>query len=98
MALAAGPGMGSDVDAGIGVAVVRRDLLARRRSIFRGLPHPRHAEQARRARIPRCTARNLSTAVLGDVLARRDARCGGGTAGLAGSKKATRKVREGCAR
>ncbi len=47
LALAAAAGMGPDVAAGSGAAVVRRDLLARRRCVFHGFDRRRHVEQAR---------------------------------------------------
>ena len=52
MALAAPPGLGFDVAAGSGAAVVHRDLLARRRCFFREFDRRRHAEQAVERRNP----------------------------------------------
>ena len=92
MAVAAAPGVGPDVAAGAGAAVVRRDLLARRRCVLRGLARRRHAEQARRAGIPRRAAGDLSAAVLGDVLAGRAAGGHGGARGVAGAARARRAV------
>src|SRR5471032_1665110 len=97
MALAAAPGLGTDVAIGSGAAVVRRDLLARRRYIFRGFDRRRHAEQARRAGIPRRAARGLSAAVLGDVLAGSAARRNGGARGVAGEAGARRAIFAGVA-
>ena len=73
VALAAAPGMGPDVAAGSGAALVRRDLLARRRCVLRRFDRRRHAEQAGGAGIPRRAARCLFAAVLADVLAGRAA-------------------------
>jgi len=69
MAMAAAPGLGADVDAGAGAAMVHRDLLARRRCLLRRFHRRRHVEQAGGAGIARCAAGRLSAAVLGDVLA-----------------------------
>ena len=91
------PVLGPDVDAGSGAAVVRRDLLARRRYVFHGFDRRRHAEQARRAGIPRRAARALSAAVLGDVLAGSAAGGDGGAGGLAGAARARRAVPAGVA-
>src|SRR6267142_6129967 len=57
VAVAPASGMGPDVGPGSGAALVRRDLLARRRCIFRGFDRRRHVEQAVRAGIARRTAR-----------------------------------------
>src|SRR5580704_18863462 len=97
MALAAASGMGPDVDAGAGAALVRRDLLARGGCVFHGFDRRRHAEQARRPGIPWRAARPLSAAVLGDVLARRAARRHGGAGGVAGAARARRAVSAGVA-
>src|SRR6266481_8386583 len=97
MAVASASGMGPDVGPGSGAALVRRDLLARRRCIFRGFDRRRHVEQAVRAGIPWRTARSLSAAVLGDVLAGSGARRDGGAGGVAGEAGARRAVPAGVA-
>ena len=97
LALAAAPGLGPDVDAGAGAAVVRRDLLARGRRVLHQFARRRHAEQARRAGIPWRAARPLSAAVLGHVLARRAAGGHGGAGGVAGAARARRAISAGLA-
>src|SRR3954466_10184839 len=88
MGLAAAPGLGADMAAGAGAALVHRDLLARRRYVLCRLGRRRHAEQARRAGIPRRAAGNLSAAVLGDVLAGRAVGGFAGARGVAGAARA----------
>src|SRR5947209_15910815 len=90
--LAPASGVGPDLDAGSGAALVRRDLLARRRHVFRGFARRRHVEQAGGAGIPWCTARSLSAAILGDVLAGGAARRNGRPCGLAGKARARRPI------
>ena len=97
MAVAAASGLGPDVAAGSGAAVVRRDLLARRRYVFHQFGRRRHAGKIRRAGIPWRAAGTLSAAVLGDVLAGRSAGGHGGAGGVAGAARARRAVSAGVA-
>src|SRR6266404_2245465 len=97
MAVAPASGMGPDVDACSGAAVVRRDLLESRRYIFRRLDRRRHAEQAGGAGIARGAAWALSAIVLGDVLAGSAAGGNGGAGGVAGEARARRAVPAGLA-
>src|SRR5436190_21817458 len=92
VALAPASGVGPDVDAGSGAAVVRRYLLARGRRVFRGFARRRHVEQAGGAGIAWCTARGLPVAILGDVLAGSAARRDGRLSGLAGKARARRPI------
>ena len=59
VALAAATGVGSDVAVDFGAAVVRRDLLAGGRHIFRGFDRRRHVKQTGSAGIPWCAAGTL---------------------------------------
>src|SRR3979411_2258424 len=97
MAVASASGMGPDVAIGSGTAVVRRDLLARRRCVLLRFDRRRHVEQASRAGIPRRTAWTLPAPVLGDVLAGSAAGGDGGAGGLAGEAGARRAVPAGVA-
>src|SRR6185369_7778123 len=97
MAVAAAPGLGPDVDAGAGAAVVRRDLLARRRGVLLRFARRRHAEQARRAGIPWRAARPLSAAVLDHVLAGRGAGGNGSARGMACAARARCAISAGVA-
>ena len=97
MALAAAPGVGPDVDAGAGAALVRRDLLARRRSFFADSIGGDMLSKLSGAGIPWRAARRLSAAVLGDVLAGRAAGGHGGAGGVAGAARARRAVPAGLA-
>src|SRR4029079_12012869 len=95
--MAAAPGLGPDVDAGAGAAVVRRDLLARGRGVLLQFTGRRHVEQARRAGIAWRAAWPLSAAVLDHVLAWRRAGGGGGVGGVARAARARRAVSPGVA-
>ena len=97
VAVAAAPGLGPDVDAGAGAAMVRRDLLARGRGVLLQFARRRHAEQARRAGIPWRAARPLSAAVLDHVLAGRGAGGDGGAGGMARAARARRAISAGVA-
>src|SRR3954454_18745451 len=97
MAVAGGARLGPGGDPGTGAAMVRRDLLARGRGVLLQFARRRHAEQARRAGIPRRTAWPLSAAVLDHVLARRRARGNGGACGMARAARAWRAISAGVA-
>ena len=97
LAVAAAPGLGPDVDAGAGAALVHRDLLARGRRLLCRFRRRRHAEQDRRAGIPWRAARRLPGAVLDHVLARRAAGGDGGACGVAGAARARRAIPAGLA-
>src|SRR5882757_6323347 len=97
LAVAAAAGLGADVASGAGAAVVRPDLLARRRNLLHRFRRWRHAGEVRRTGIPRRAARSLSAAVLGDVLAGRAAGRHGGAGGVAGAARAWRAISAGLA-
>ena len=97
LAVAAPSGLGPDVDAGAGAAMVHRDLLARRRYLLRQFARRRHAGKTRRAGIAWRAARILSAAVLDHVLAGRAARGHGGAGGVAGAARARRAISAGLA-
>src|SRR5262249_55672669 len=97
LAVAAASGLGADVDAGAGAAVVHRDLLARGRHLLHQFARRRHAVEARRAGIARCAARLLSLAVLDHLLAGGTARGHGDPGGVAGAARARRAISAGLA-
>src|SRR5579872_1085742 len=88
VALVAASGLGPDLDSGAGPAVVRRDLLARRRNLLCRFNRRRHVEQIGGTGIARRAAWSLSAAFLGDVLARRAVGGDGGTRRLASTARA----------
>src|SRR4029077_14097355 len=98
LALAAASCLGRELAFCSGAALVCRHLLARRRSILCRFHWRRHAEQAVGTGISRRSARSLSPACLGDVLAGRTDGADGGACGVAREAGAGSAISAGLAR